>query len=93
MSNTPTSYWELVMAEKFDVLSMESHDVDDGVRRSTYVQNENEGFRIIGRCRAPRDTDDSISDAKIIQVVLCLPEAICLRTPRRPTEAPEQRIE
>ena len=63
-----------VMAEKFDVLSMESHDVDDGVRRFTAVQNENEGFRIVGWCRAPKESDDSISDAKIMHVVSCLPE-------------------
>ena len=63
-----------VMAEKFDVLSMESHDIDDGVRRFTAVQIENEGFRIVGWCRDPKESDDSISDAKIMDVVSCLPE-------------------
>ena len=42
------------MAETFDILSMESHDVDNGIRRFTAIRIENEGFWIVGWCRAAK---------------------------------------
>ena len=65
---------ELVLSEKFDVMSLEPHDVDDGVKEIATAQNT-EGFQIIGWCRAPKESDNSISDAKVMHVVACIPKA------------------
>ena len=64
---------EVMMVEKFDVMALPSHDVDDAVRKIAEVQNQT-GFRIIGWCRAAKETEHSISDAKIMHVVYCMPE-------------------
>ena len=64
---------ELVLAEKFDVMALQPHDVDDSLRIIAAAQNDT-GFRLIGWCRAPKESDNSISDAKIMHVVSCLPE-------------------
>ena len=74
ISHSSVMLGTIVMREKFDVFAMPSHTVDDGVRKFTEVQNANGGFRVIGWCRAPKETDHSISDAKLMHVVSCLPE-------------------
>ena len=73
VSFTSVSLGELVLAEKFDVLALPPHDVDDGIRMLATAQRVS-GFRIIGWCRAPKESDNSISDAKVMHVVSCLPE-------------------
>ena len=72
VSFTNVSLRELVLAEKFDVMALPPHDVDDGVRMLATEQGAS-GFIIIGWCRAPKETDNSISDAKVMHVVSCLP--------------------
>ena len=60
------------MADRFDVLLVPSHDVDDRVRQITQAQNK-VGFRVIGWCRAPKESDQAISDAKVMHIVNCTP--------------------
>ena len=60
------------MADRFDVMLVPSQDVDDRVRQITQAQNE-VGFRIIGWCRAPKESDQVISDAKVMRIVECTP--------------------
>ena len=64
---------ELVIDEKFDVMALQPHDVDDRLRIIAAAQNDT-GFRLVGWCRAPKESDNSILDAKIMHVVSCLPE-------------------
>ena len=62
-----------VVSEKFDVMALAPHDVDDRIRELVSTQNET-GFRVIGWCRAPKESDQAISDAKLMHVVSCFPE-------------------
>ena len=48
------TFGEVILADKFDVLALESHYVDDRVRELTAAKNA-PGFRIIGWCRAPKN--------------------------------------
>ena len=61
-----------------------THDVDDSIRRITEAQNS-KGLRVIGWCHAPKETDQAISETKIMHIVYCGPasgltdEALLLR--------------
>ena len=60
---------EAVLNERMDVMMLAAHDVDVAVRHFVEVQKENNGFRIVGWSSAPKESEDCISDAKIMQVV------------------------
>ena len=47
------TFGEAILADKFEVLALESHYVDDRVWELTAAKNA-PGFRIIGWCRAPK---------------------------------------
>ena len=71
--NIAVSLGSQVITEKFHVMALAPHDVDDRIPRLASAQNE-VSFRLIGWCRAPKETDQAISDAKILHVVSCVPE-------------------
>ena len=60
------------MADRFDVMLVPSHDVDDRVRQITQAQNDVR-FRIIGWCRATKESDQAMSGAKVMHIVECIP--------------------
>ena len=58
-----------LIASPCDVMALDPFDVDDTVRQFVAAQNESTGFWVTGWCRAPKEQDDLISDARVMHVV------------------------
>ena len=57
-----------------DVFTIDPYELDDQLQEFVAAQSQKRGFRLTGWCRIPKECDDSLSDAKIMHVVYCLPE-------------------